>query len=109
MDLSKLNDILGKGSEAVEMGANLESYNPLPALLWIFVFIVIALIVIIFALLRITSKSIKISEVNKDNIKEIMKQQQEYQKSLEKHNLDSISATSEFYKNMLDLNNNRRD
>lgn len=105
MDLSTLNDILTKGNEAVEMGANLESYNPLPALLWIFVFIVIALIFIIGYLLKIIQKSIKVSEINNDNIKEILVKLDKIQSSMEKHNIDSLSLTTDFYKDVL----NRRE
>jgi hypothetical protein len=105
MDFSNLGEILRSGEKAVELGANLESYNPLPSLLWIFVFIVIALIFIIGYLLKIIQKSVKVSEINNDNIKEILVKLDKIQSSMEKHNIDSLSLTTDFYKDVL----NRRE
>jgi hypothetical protein len=105
MDFSNLGEILSGGEKAVELGANLESYNPLPSLLWIFVFIVVALIFIIGYLLKIIQKSVKVSEINNDNIKEILVKLDKIQSSMEKHNIDSLSLITDFYKDVL----NRRE
>jgi hypothetical protein len=63
------------------------------------------LIFIIGYLLKIIQKSVKVSEINNDNIKEILVKLDKIQSSMEKHNIDSLSLTTDFYKDIL----NRRE